>query len=80
MMAAKRSTRTISIRMALCCSSARVSLRFRTVRAKGQGFTHVEGDLVTVATSKLGRFDQSHAPERGLRGLGSSGLTRLSRR
>jgi len=31
--------------------------------AKGQGFTHVEGDLVTVATSKLAA-DQSHAPER----------------
>jgi fumarylacetoacetate (FAA) hydrolase family protein len=24
--------------------------------AKGQGFTHVEGDLVTVATPKLGRL------------------------
>jgi fumarylacetoacetate (FAA) hydrolase family protein len=30
--------------------------------AKGQGFTHVEGDLVTVATSKLGRLTNRMRP------------------
>jgi len=30
--------------------------------AKGQGFTHVEGDLVTIATSKLGRLTNRMRP------------------
>ena len=38
--------------------------------AKGQGFTHVEGDLVTVATSKLGRLTNRMRPSGASRGLG----------
>jgi len=30
--------------------------------AKWQGFTHVEGDLVTIATSKLGRLTNRMRP------------------
>ena len=37
-----------------CCSSARCSRRPRTAHAPGQGFTHMVGDIVTVATPKLG--------------------------
>ena len=51
---ATRSGRTISTRTASCCSSARCSRRPRTGWRTGQGFTHVVGDIVTVATPTLG--------------------------
>jgi len=74
----KRSTRTISIRMALCCSSARCSLDSGRA-AKGQGFTHVEA-LVTVATSSLAGLTNRMRPERGLAMAWEFGPPRLSRR
>jgi len=65
----KRSTRNHHIRMALCCSSGRCSLRFRIVRRRGRVHPHGRrlGDCRHVQTWPA---DQSHASERGLRGLG----------
>ena len=48
------SGRTTSTRTARCCSSARPSRRRKDRGAPGQGFTHKPGDVVRIATPRLG--------------------------
>ena len=46
---------------------------------KGQGFTHVEGDLVTVATPKLGRLTNRMRPQAAIANPGISASPSCSR-